>query len=184
MSRPGTKSFKQLNTTDVLAYVNEWYRFDEGIGHFVWAKYQVCCRGVGERAGVTYVSPEGYMYSLITVNKVRVREHNVVWLIYKGVWPEHELDHIDGNGMNNLVTNLRDVPHIQNNKNMRLNSRNTVGVPGVRWNKGKQKWQARIHHNYKDHWLGLFDLLEDAISARKAAEIELGYHPNHGRIVR
>lgn len=183
MTRPGTTSFKQLDPAAVLDYVNEWYRFDDVSGHFVWAKYKKCIRGVGQRAGSNYTSNEGYLYSIIRVLRKPLREHNVVWLLHFGAWPEQELDHIDGNGLNNRVTNLRDVPHVQNNKNMRLNSRNKVGVSGVRWNKGKQKWQARIHHNYQDHWLGLFDVLEDAIAARKAAEIELGYHPNHGRIV-
>ena len=29
--------------------------------------------------------------------------------------------------------------------------------------------------------LGRFDSLDEAVAAKKAAEVRLGYHPNHGR---
>ena len=46
-----------------------------------------------------------------------------------------------------------------------------------------QKWRAQIRVDGKRKHLGYFDTFDDAVAARKAAEIEHNYHPNHGRDV-
>lgn len=53
---------------------------------------------------------------------------------------------------------------------------NTSGYKGVYRNKSINKWQAYINVNLKRVCLGSFDLLEDAIAARKKAE-ELYHKP-------
>ncbi len=44
-----------------------------------------------------------------------------------------------------------------------------------------QRWQAFIKRGGKSRYLGTFLTAGEATAARKAAEIELGYHPNHGQ---
>ena len=44
------------------------------------------------------------------------------------------------------------------------------GIPGVSWHKAAKKWQAQIKHNGKITYLGIYDDIDDAIKARKAAE--------------
>lgn len=49
---------------------------------------------------------------------------------------------------------------------------NTSGRRGVTWNKTHKRWSARIQFKGKSIWLGWHDRIEDAIKARKKAEIK------------
>ena len=49
--------------------------------------------------------------------------------------------------------------------------KNTSGVTGVKWKKGLDKWVATIGKDCKRINLGCFDIFEEAVSARKAAEL-------------
>ena len=58
--------------------------------------------------------------------------HRIVWLLYNGsVNPENDIDHIDGNSLNNKVSNLREVPPIVNCRNTRKRSPNKELQTGV-----------------------------------------------------
>ena len=56
--------------------------------------------------------------------------------------------------------------------NANLSKNNTSGYTGVTWHKLSQKWQSEIRVDGKKIYLGLFINLEDAIEARKQAEIK------------
>lgn len=174
-------SYKTLDIAKVLSWIETWYIYDRENFQFLWKKIRGGVRKTGVRAGTNFVSPEGTKYFQVRVCGKVVREHNLIWLLEKGCWPQHEIDHVDGDGANNNIDNLRDVPHGTNSKNQRLNRRNVTGTPGIRWNKKNRKWSARIHRDGSDWWLGLFAKIEDAIAARKAAEREVKYHENHGK---
>lgn len=73
-----------------------------------------------------------------------------------------QVDHIDGNGLNNTRENLRVATNKQNHENMRLNTHNSSGVSGVHWSRRDGRWVARICHNSKRIFLGCFDNLRDA----------------------
>lgn len=109
------------------------------------------------------------------------KAHRVVWLLQFGVWPSGQIDHINGNPADNRVSNLRVVTNSENCKNQRLNTKNTTGVVGVHWNKQCGKWQAQIRIKQAKIHLGLFINFDDAVIARKSAEVKYGFHPNHGR---
>ena len=83
-----------------------------------------------------------------------------------------EVDHINRNGLDNRKENLRIVSHQVNMCNHGGFSHNTSGYNGVRWNKWKSKWQARIKLNGKSIHLGYYDDISDAIEARKQGELE------------
>lgn len=85
---------------------------------------------------------------------------------------EEIVDHIDGDGLNNLKSNLRIVEVRQNNMNKGLAKNNSSGYTGVGWSKEKMKWQARIQKDGVSIHLGFFDELSDAIDSRKEAEIK------------
>lgn len=106
--------------------------------------------------------------------------HRVCWAIHYGRWPTGFLDHINGNGLDNRISNLRDVTSRINSRNKKRDIRNKSGVLGVSFESGK--WRARIATNEKK-WahLGFFDTKIEAIAARKKAERENGYHENNGR---
>jgi hypothetical protein len=70
--------------------------------------------------------------------------------------PDREVDHKDGDGLNNTDENLRVCTTSQNQANSRISSLNTSGFRGVSWNKRSGKWEAKIKHNGKRVYLGLF----------------------------
>lgn len=106
--------------------------------------------------------------------------HRLAWLYMTGAFPKDQIDHIDGNGLNNVFTNLRDVTCQVNNKNRRLSSNNSSGITGVHWCEERQKWVSQIKHFGKIKHLGRFNEIEDAKGAREQACEELGFHENHG----
>lgn len=79
-------------------------------------------------------------------------------------------DHINGNGVDNRRSNLRQATNKQNIENQRLQRCNKSGHRGVCWFKRDSKWQASIKHNGRNIHLGRFDSIEDAVSARRKAE--------------
>ena len=115
------------------------------------------------------------------VNGVVHKAHRLAWMYVYGEWPEY-IDHIDGNGLNNRISNLRSVSKEESAKNKPLQLNNNSGCSGVRFYKPLGRWLARINVNGKRVHLGYFDLIEDAVKVRKEAEKKHGYHPNHGRI--
>jgi uncharacterized protein YkuJ len=111
----------------------------------------------------------------------RLQAHRVAWLLYYGVWPKYNIDHVDGNIQNNKIENLRDVTQAENQRNKRLYDRNKTGVCGVWFWPERNKYIVRIAAGKKSKYVGLFKSFDEAVEARQKAEEELGYHPNHGR---
>jgi hypothetical protein len=108
--------------------------------------------------------------------------HQLVWFLVNGSFPTHEIDHINGNPLDNRLKNLREVTSSQNNRNKRRPSHNTSGVIGVAPARSKGKWVAHIMGNDGENiYLGTFPSVEMAAVARRAAEKVAGYHTNHGR---
>jgi hypothetical protein len=122
-------------------------------------------------------------YVVVRTYRKHYPGHRICWLLYYGEWPKHHIDHINGVKTDNRIENLRDVPRGENMQNMRLQKRNRTGTPGVGWCKIYNKWKVRIGiGGGKSHFIGYFLEFDDAVSARKKAEIVYGYHPNHGRL--
>lgn len=99
-----------------------------------------------------------------------------------GEWPDHQVDHINGDRADNRASNLRGVKNAVNAKNSGLRRNNSSGVLGVR-SDGKSKrspWIASIKVDGETIYLGRFATREEAVLKRKEAELRYGYHPNHG----
>jgi len=86
---------------------------------------------------------------------------------------EIEVDHKDGNGLNNQRSNLRNATTAQNRHNSLTPIDNTSGFKGVSWNKRHKRWTAYITAFGKRRFLGQFRDKEEAIQVRAKAEIEL-----------
>lgn len=119
-------------------------------------------------------------YRVGSIFKKRYQAHRIIWLMYHGELPNHEIDHINGIRTDNRIENLRDVTHKENMKNQRLRSTNTSGVTGVSIHSKSGKWVAQIKVNGDAIYLGSFAQKDDAVSARKKAEHKYGFFANHG----
>lgn len=106
--------------------------------------------------------------------------HRVVWLWHHGKWPK-EIDHVKGKRTSNNLSSLREVSRRENRRNSAISKRNTSGCTGVSFLKKKEKWRAYITIDSKQIHLGYFKNFEEAVKARKEAEIKYGFHENHGR---
>jgi len=82
-----------------------------------------------------------------------------------------EIDHINRNGLDNRKNNLRIGTKNKNKANVKQINNNS-GFTGVCIHKTTNQWRAYVTVNYKSIHLGLFDNIEDAILARKNAEIK------------
>jgi hypothetical protein len=76
-----------------------------------------------------------------------------------------EIDHIDGDPLNNQRSNLRVCTRPQNQWNRGKQKNNTSGFKGVHWSKRAQKWHAGICYRGRKKSLGNFD---DPVLAAKA----------------
>lgn len=125
-------------------------------------------------------SKDGQGYLRGTVLGKRIRAHRIAWVIQVGAWPTHHIDHINGDRSDNRIENLRDVPRLVNQKNMRRMRSNTSGVVGVSATKNGT-WEAYIDHAGKRIRLGKHATLQEAAAIRCEAEKKYGFHENHGR---
>ena len=119
-------------------------------------------------------------YLTIEINSTAFKAHRIIWQMHYGNLTDLEqIDHIDHNGLNNKIENLRKVSCSINQKNKPLQSSNKTGVSGVNWHINAKKWQARITDlNGKRIDLGRYDNFEDAVNARKEYELQNGYIQN------
>lgn len=94
--------------------------------------------------------------------------------------PENlQVDHMDGNGLNNRRSNLRLCSRLQNQISKGPRSDNRSGLKGVSWCSKAKKWQSEIMLHGKRKWLGYFAAPEDAHAAYADAAHEL-----HGEFAR
>jgi hypothetical protein len=119
---------------------------------------------VGSRAGFNMQ----HGYRCICLRGRYYLEHRVAWYLKTGVWPR-QVDHRDGNGLNNKWQNLRLATTSQNQANKKLGRNNTSGYKGVCWHKGGQRWAAMIEIGGRQKWLGTYETPELAHIAYVAA---------------
>ena len=131
------------------------------------------------RPALASLNANGYLRG--RVSGVPVLAHRIAFLVSYGRFPNGDIDHINGNRVDNRLENLREVSRSENMKNTKKPTRNTSGHIGISYDKRNRKWRARIHTNLKEVSLGRFDTINDAIAARMCAEKIYGFHPNHGR---
>lgn len=88
-----------------------------------------------------------------------------------GAQAGQDVDHINGNGLDNRRENLRVCSRAQNLANRRSSRRRRSGLKGAY--KLGERWLASIKSNGKTRHLGVFDTPEEAHAAYCAAAREL-----------
>lgn len=176
------------------ARLHEVLRLDAETGRLYWRERPMAMFAGKNprRAGVTWnkrwagkeafttLRPDGYWAS--TVFAKHYLAHRVVWAMVHGAWPEADLDHVNHDRADNRPSNLRDVDHQTNHRNQNRRKNNTSGVMGVYWQKNRKTWNATIFVDGVSIHQGAFQTYDAAVSARRAAEREYGFHENHGAV--
>lgn len=90
-----------------------------------------------------------------------------------------QVDHRDGDGLNNRRGNLRLCTHAENQRNRGARADNKSGFKGVCFSKRTNRWRAEICAAGQRRFLGYFAELDDARRAYAAAAAAL--HGEFGR---
>lgn len=127
----------------------ELWTYDELTGIF-WSK-----RYVGVKAGS--ITRTGYV--VIEADGKQYLAHRLAWLYSHGALPA-KLDHKDGDRSNNRLSNLRPATTSENNWNMAVHQRNTLGIKGVCCT-GKGTYRAYVN-KHKKMYQAYFKTVEEA----------------------
>lgn len=105
-------------------------------------------------------------------NKIILLHHLVFYWVYGyRRMPNRQIDHIDGNGLNNQIANLRAATHSQNHANSKK-TRGTSKFKGVYLNKNTGQWHSQITYKKKTYYLGKFDDEHNAALAYNVAALK------------
>lgn len=185
---------------DLRSKVLEAFSYNSTTGELYWSKDRphshfaslgsykgYMTRFSGQRAGCV-VSFGNVSYRQIRLNGVLYLEHQLVWLLENSEIVDL-LDHRDGNGLNNTISNLRLADRVINGRNCLRKSNNTSGVTGVYRHKQNNNWVAEAHWTEDGKKckksLGSYDNLEDAKQAREAWMVGQGnFSERHGKEIK
>lgn len=87
--------------------------------------------------------------------------------------PKIQVDHKDGNGLNNQRSNLRIATHAENMFNRSSSKNSTSSYLGVSWNTANRRWLAAIKRNGITTHLGSFKDEKLAALAYNKASLEM-----------
>lgn len=159
---------KQLPSQEYLRSILD---YDPTSGIFTW-KWRADMprnwnmRRAGKPAGS--LSKRGYVN--IMIDDVGYRAHRLAWMFVHGSVP-FEIDHEDGHGDHNWLSNLREADHFQNMQNKRGQGRGLKGV---------SRWRGRFAASIRSggtpgklQHLGIFATEEAAHAAYVAAAQKL-----------
>lgn len=146
-------SVKHERLLEVLSY-------DCDTGEFRWLANKNQKVLAGQLAGTKHHS--GYLY--IRVDGEKILAHRLAWFYLNEEWAAGQIDHIDGNKLNNSAENLRETSQSVNSQNQkRARKDNSTGMLGVSSSKGK--FAAQINIGGKNRHIGYFGTKEQAHEA-------------------
>ena len=144
------------------ALIRRYLSYDPVSGRVSWRENKGRAKAGAEAGGVTSLG-----YRNLEIAGRKYQAHRIAWFLQTGEWPSFDIDHVDGNPLNNAFSNLREATRSNNCANRKLRSGSLSGAKGVYWHKANRKWCASVGRKY----LGSFATIEEASEAyRRAAE--------------
>ena len=96
---------------------------------------------------------KGRDYATVRHGRTNWFAHRIIWIIHYGeLDSECVIDHIDGNSLNNDISNLRVVKQILNNRNTSKRKDNNTGISGVHFTTAKGSGKNSIHTYATASW--------------------------------
>lgn len=156
--------------------LSDLFSYDSERGVLLWKLHRPK-RPIGSVAG-NKKSDGRYITVHATINGVQKRyyAHRVIWELHHGAISQGRcIDHIDGDGLNNRLENLRLVTLSDNQRNSKLPRNNRTGVHGIYLRKNGYVVRCAGER------VGSFGDFFEACCARFSAERRMGFSINHGR---
>jgi hypothetical protein len=151
------------------AELQEYLHYNPLTGVFIWLEALSRNMPPGDIAGTN--NHRGYR--IISIYGRKYQAHRLAWLYTHGTWPKDQIDHINGNGLDNRIANLREATAHQNSSNVKLPKDNTSHFRGVVWHRRVKKWQAQISVRGVTKYLGCFPTPEAASAVYEAKATEI-----------
>lgn len=146
--------------------ISDWLHYDPETGFCYWKNRTGKQRHLNDKpAGSQQKS--GYLHIVLDGKYYYV--HRIAWLLATGIWPDRNIDHINGNKADNRWCNLRLANQSQNVANSKKSKANTSGFKGVIWSKQHKSWLAQIMIRRKHIHLGSYATPEAASKAYQVA---------------
>lgn len=98
--------------------------------------------------------------------------HRLAWLYVYGEWPKDMIDHVNGDGTFNAISNLREADNTLNKQNQRIPNKNSKSKLLGAYAR-KEKFRSQIMVNRKAIGLGTYETAEEAHQAYLSAKREL-----------
>ncbi|MNK14399.1 AP2 domain protein [compost metagenome] len=170
-------------------YLKECFDYDSKTGNLYWKErpiehfkteraWKIWNKQFPSKLALNYIHKNGYKTGAISGEMVYA--HRVIYKLITGDEPDI-IDHEGRDKTDNRIENLISGTFSKNSKNLNMSLRNKSGVTGVSWSEERGKWVAQIRHEGKTTNLGRFVDFNEAVKARKSAEVKLNFHPNHGK---
>lgn len=119
--------FKKMPSLEYLRSVLE---YNPDSGEFKW-KLNTKCKGRAASKAGTIAGWED-SYKKIRLDGVVYKGHRIAYYMHTGIDPlENQIDHVDGNTLNNKASNLRIATHSQNKSNTKTYRNNTTGHKNI-----------------------------------------------------
>lgn len=109
------------------------WNYDQQSGYFLWKispRYKV---QVGDRAGSL---DSGTGYWRLRYQGKSYKASRMAWFYMTGTWPNDQIDHINGDKLDDSFRNLREATNSENCRNRGLRKDNKLKTKGVYWRKG------------------------------------------------
>lgn len=138
-----------------FAIFNDWFQIDNSSpSGLIWkrkpkrSKYQM-----GDQAGSLLTKEYGNQYWQIRLNFSVYKVHRIVYLLQHGeISSNSVIDHIDGNGLNNCVSNLRLSDATKNCHNRKTSRNNKLQHKNISlYEKGYKSFRVCIMRGSKNH---------------------------------
>jgi hypothetical protein len=130
-------------------------------------------RLLGKEAGSARPTHNKKRYWVIKINKKAWKRGHLIFFMASGRWPKPCIDHIDGNSLNDKISNLRKATIMQNAWNHRSRRKQSLLPMGVRKTPDSGRYEARIAYKKVQIHLGTYATPRGARIAYLAKRKEL-----------